>query len=461
METTMKTLIPVQIWKILPAPAVLVGLAVLFACAPAPAASAPFGVPIRLSFKFILNASGNRPATGNLNTDAEIEAQIVLGNALFARFNSEMRMHNVEILEVSGASAYYNHTNTVADLDELRDAAMADPVRFYWRNNAINFYITGSGATAISDFPPNNNIVLCGQACFDTTITHEMGHSVSLYHTHDYYGDECSDTLPDNEDWDRNQIAVNAYGVPYSVLDTARQYQVDMVWSNIMSYHNLDDRCMISSDQLDRVSTQTYSDRNWLLTKVPVYVDSAAWGIQNGSFGNPYQNVQQPINTGELENKVLVLDAGTHGKPSSVITTTTDVVPRKGNATIKDAPPQYTLPCNLEESKAPRVRDAVVRAQQCDRQKDTAGVIANLREAEKVATGREKHALQLELAQRYRDAKQCDDAAVWFQKVADSTDQPKLRDHALGRVGRMKAEAQKAREKQTASRPQSEEAKPK
>ena len=37
-------------------------------------------VPVRLSFKFILNASGNRPVTGDINTDAEVTAQLLRAN---------------------------------------------------------------------------------------------------------------------------------------------------------------------------------------------------------------------------------------------------------------------------------------------------------------------------------------------------------------------------------------------
>jgi predicted negative regulator of RcsB-dependent stress response len=91
----------------------------------------------------------------------------------------------------------------------------------------------------------------------------------------------------------------------------------------------------------------------------------------------------------------------------------------------------------LEESKNPAVREAVVRAQQSGRRGDIAGVIANLQEAEKHATGREKSALQLELAQHFRDSKRHKEAAAYFRRVAEGADEETLRHHALKRVDAM------------------------
>ena len=446
----MKKIITVCRWKRSLAFAALGFLAAWVAALPTEAASAPFGVPVRLSFKFILNSSGNRPSTGNLNTDEEILAQIVWGNDMYARFGGEIRLHNVEILDVSGQSAYYSYTSSTADRDALRTAAIANPSAFYWRNNAINVYITGGSGSAISDFPSDNNIILCTQGSHDTTIPHEMGHSVNLYHTHETCcgGDGCTDTLADDDTWNsQDDIALGNYGVAYASLTSGQQYNVNMVWSNIMSYHNVDSRSMISPCQLERVSTQTYTDRTWLLSKVPVYVDVGYVGpFFLGSFTQPYQNVQQAITAGVLNDKVMVLKTGTHPNPSSVISTAIDVVTRKGTSTIKDAPPLYDLPYNLEDSTNAVVRDAVIRAQKADRQRDLASVIANLKEAETNAKGREKLALQLELAHRHRDIMKYDEAAQWFQKVADGADQPKLRSHALVRVDRMKTEAAKFRQ---------------
>lgn len=439
---------PAACGRVWPARLALLGLLTLPAGAPLFAASAPFGVPVRVSFKFILNNLGNRPATGELNTDAEIEAQVARGNQILAAWTSELRVHNVEIVDVAGHSEWYNATTD--DRDAIRAAAIANPAGYAWRNNAVNVYITANtGCSARSQFPPDNDIIIVCQSIYDTTVMHELGHSLNLYHTHQSGGnDGCADTLPDNEDWTRDQIATNAYGMVYALLNASQQYQVNMVWSNLMSYHNGDHRWMMSSCQLDRVSTQASSDQTWLLTKRPVYVDGGYAGTQNGTFPQPYTTIQNAINAGVLNSRVLVLDQGTHDNPSSAITTATDVVPRKGSATVREAKLPYDLPANLEESKNPRVREAVVRAQFADRQRDVLSVITHLLEAEQHATGRERDALRLELAQRYRDLERFDEAGAWFEKAAAGADQPGLKRRAREKADAMKAELKRQKQLQ-------------
>jgi hypothetical protein len=428
---------------------VLFGALALLLCGDiASAASAPFGVPVRVSVKFILNSSGSRSASGSINTDAEVDAQFTRSSQIFSRFTSEIRLHEVEILEVSGASTYYDNDASEASRNEIRNAAMADTTKFHWRNNAVNIYITGSGASAIADFPPNNNIVIMCQGSYDTTMPHELGHILNLAHTHETCcgGDGCSDTLGDDQDWNKDQIANNAYGITYANCTVGQKFNVDMTYSNLMSYHDPDNRSMISPCQMDRQSNQVWDDRNYFLTKLPIYIQAGYGGSQAGSFSQPYATVQSAINASALNNRVMVLKTGTHQNPTSTISTDTDVVTRRGTSTIYEKPPDYQLPYDLENSKNAAVRAAILRVQENDKKKDAAGAIAALLEAEKAAAGREKHSIQLELAQRMRDAKRFDEAQQWFQKVADATEQPGLRKHALRRAQTMKEEAQKQNE---------------
>ena len=424
---------------------------------PSGAGAAPFGVPVRVQFNFILNASGNRPSSGDLNTDEEVEAQVTRANQILAAWTSELRIHSLGIQEVSGASQYYLASANSTDRDNLRASAMADPSRYHWRNDAVNIYITAASDSAISKFPPDNDIILVCQSIFNTTIMHELGHSLSLYHTHETCcgGDGCDDTIEDNDRWDRDDIALNNFGQVYANLTSGQKYQVDMVWSNLMSYHNGDYRWMISNCQHDKMSAQAYSDRTWLLTKVPVYVDAAWGGSQNGSFSQPYRTIQNAINAGALNNRVLVLEYGTHDNPSSLLRTATDVVTRKGTSTIRESKPDYDLPYNLEDSKNPNVRAAILAAQQSARQKDVPAVIRHLLEAEKHATGRERDAIRLELAQRYRDSDQLDQAAAWFDKLAAEADQPGLRRRSQNKAQDVRA---LAKQKQEQARQQAEQA---
>jgi len=395
---------------------------------------------VRLSFKFILNASGNRPGTGNINTDAEIEEQLARGNQIFANLISEFRYVDTEILEVSGQSAYYSNGATDTERDQIRNAAIANPGTFFWRNNAINIYITGSSDSAISKFPPNNDIIILCQGVFDTTLAHEVGHSLNLSHTHS--GSEtCSDTLPDNEDWTRDGIAQNAYGLNYNQLNAAQKQLVDNTWNNLMSYHDPDNRSFLTLCQMDRESAQGYTDRSWLLSKTPVYVDNGAGGTMTGSWTQPFQSVQGAINANALNNRVLVLKTGTHADPSSTIITDTDIVTRRGTSVCREVEPAYRLPYDVESSTNAAVRAAVIRAQQLDRQGDATGVVAALSEAAQAATGRERDALNLEIAQRLRAMKRFTEADQFFTKVSIESDQPALRAKGLSRANAMKTKA--------------------
>jgi hypothetical protein len=223
---------------------------------------------------------------------------------------------------------------------------------------------------------------------------------------------------------------------------------VDLVFFNLMSYHNNlnGDTCFrLSPCQLDRLSTQAYADRGWLLSKEPVYVDNGYSGSYNGSFNEPYQTIQQAINASVLNGRVLVLKQGTHARPTSALSTWTDVVTRRGASTVQGVPPPYVLPRALEFSTNPAVKQAVIAAQECDRRKDMSGALTNLLQAASHATGRERDSLQMELAQRFRDTGRPEDAEPWFRKVAAQADQEGLRRIALERAGKMRLEAEKKR----------------
>ena len=402
---------------------------------------------VRLSFKFILNSSGNRPATGNINTDAEIDEQVTRANEIYAEYISEFRHLRYEVLNVSGQSAYYLNDASEADRDEIRNAAIANPGAFYWRNNAINIYITGANDSAISKFPPDNDIIILCQGIYDPTVAHEVGHSLNLLHTHQDSGaDGCSDTLDDNSDWtSKDQMAQNSYGLNYSQLNSAQKALVDNTWGNLMSYHDPDNRHVLTGCQMDRESAQGYTDRSWLLTQIPTYIKVGAVIlpiVDMGSWTFPYPTIQDAINAGEVNNRALILLTGIHADPSSVITTDTDLIPRRGSATIQELPPAYRLPYNVEDSTNAAVRAAVVRAQEFDMQGNATNALASLEAAAQVASGRERDAIQLEIGQRLQALKRFPEAEHYFALVSTQADQPELRATAQRRVAVMKLKAQ-------------------
>ena len=255
-------------------------------------------VPVRISIKFIVDVNGNRPATGNLNTDPEIQNEVTEGTRILQGAITEFNLDQVELVDLPNVSQWYTSDANNTNRDNLRTAATNNPALYLWRTNAINIYINGGPGAAVSAFPPNNNIILVNQGCGNTPscILHELGHSLNLMHTHETCctnGDECADTLPDNQNWTKDQIAQNNFGTTFANLTPAQQDQVNMTYNNVMSYHVDEPQRRLSPCQMNRISTQGYTDRNWLLTKIPVYVNNGYGGSsQTGSFSTPYKTFQ-------------------------------------------------------------------------------------------------------------------------------------------------------------------------
>lgn len=448
----------------------------LIALAAALVAQSAFAyVPVRISIKFIVDVNGNRPATGNLNTDAEINAEVDWASTILAGVLSEHRVDLLELYDLTGVSQWYNVSSTFnncQNVTALRNAAVASPATYGWRNDAINIYINGHAtSSACSNFPPNNDIILMSQSCANnpSCVLHEMGHSLNLLHTHEpccTNQDYCADTITDSSGWTRDQIANNNFGCLYANCTAAQQDQVDLVFNNVMSYHVGEPQLRLSACQKDRTSTQGDSDRNWLLTHIPIYVDSTYSGSQNGRFPTPYSTLQGAVNAGGLSGKVIVLEQGSY-LLNTVISTNADMVTRSGPSIVDHGAYLYHVPTDLENSKTPEVSNAVKAARSEDKaarkamkdgkaaakkaktSQERASIMANaktrkkehednalssLLKAEKFASGEEKIALQYELGQRYRDAGNCADAIKFFDLVAAGTSQEHLRERVLSEI---------------------------
>lgn len=266
----------------------------------------------RVSVKFILNAGGNRPASGSINTDQEVFDQINLANEILRATGRGYELQLTEIVDIAGESQWFNSTIDSTTRAALEAAAEADPAGYAWRTNAINFYVLGSSGSGTCSFPGGgNDAIIVGQGLRDTTFIHEIGHYMDLCHTqgcpcgscdpndvgqcHTTPGnDSISDTVPDLSCWDRDDISNWSFGSNYAGLTVGQQAQVDTVWFNVMSYHNTRDR--YSSNQLD-VSTDTSNDvRFAVATGETWFVDINAGGGENGSSTNPYDTVLEGAN---------------------------------------------------------------------------------------------------------------------------------------------------------------------
>jgi hypothetical protein len=424
-------------------------------------------VPIRVSVNFILNASDNRPATGDINTDDEVYDQVQRAIEILAENGTEYKFQLLGINEVFGEEEFYNLPsggNNGANRDAIRDAAIADPTTWHWRTDAINMYINGSdvGYSAISDFPPDNNIILFNQYAYDPLMLHEVGHSVNLYHTHQSGGDACSDTLPDDEDWTRDEISQNSYGLNYSQLNASQQALVDNTWENVMSYHDVDNAHILTPQQSNRMSNQTYDDL-WMLSDTPVYIkDGASSTGANGSWDNPYPTIQAAINAGQVNNRTLVMmSSSSHDDPSTVLDTNTDIITRRGTSVIQGKERDYELPHNLENSTNSAVAAEVLLSQNLAREGDAEGSLAAIQRAAGLAKGRERHALLIEIGDRLKAREKFDEAEAMYALVAEESDQPGLKKRFGKKAEKMKKlKAGKLEQQQQAESNDAEEEQP-
>lgn len=444
--------------------------AMFFAVAPAQAY-----VPVKISIKFILDAAGNRPGSGNLNTDAELDDQLLRGEEVLRTYFSELRLDDIEIIDLAGVSGYFSSAVNAATRDALRADALNNKALYAWRDNAVNIYINGSAGSGIADFAPDNNIILIGQNCRLTTVIHEMGHILELPHTHETCcgipnQDYCADTLADNSGWTQDDIANNNYGDIYANLTPAQQSSVDMTWFNIMSYHPSRDR--LSRCQLDRESSRGDQDQSWMLGKRPIYVNRDYGGaVEQGSWAAPYKTAQKAFDSKFLSNSVIVLMQGGYSlsTPVSPNDLGVNMVTRFSASSVGPPPDNmlYELPVDLQNSSSDQVAAAMVIANDEDsrarnvikvaqeaaqkaatpgaaetilekaeiqRQQHLAIALSSLAKAASYAQGKEQVALELELAQRHKHAGNCEQAVAYFSRVAENTVQPYLKQRALSEI---------------------------
>jgi len=434
-------------------------------------------IPFRVSIKYIVNSDGNRPATGNFNTDNEINAEKDAGNDILKTMLSELRIQVTEIVDLpTSLSSYSTISVGFNNMNSIRTLALANPTLWKWRTNAINLYITGGSGSAYSSFPPNNNIILFGQNCSNnpSCFLHELGHNFDLYHTHQDGGaDGCSDTLNDNSSWsNKDQMANSNYGLNYNQLTVVQKNSVDMTWSNFMSYHTGSPQLRFTPCQKDRASATASSDSSWWLAKIPRYVHpSNAIGCVinffspcNGTWSRPYPSLQDALSASGLTGKAIVLEAGNHLiSQSSGINVDVDIITRQGKSNVDRGALLYELPANMNKSNNLAVKDAVKQSQnestlarkvlkQGEKNAKAAlakdrneirkqakqkykqhkdNVVSYLLEAEQYAIGREKHAIQMELAQRYWHSQQYSLCLEFYTRVAEDTDQIHLQKKAL------------------------------
>lgn len=314
----------------------------LLALAYAALAAAPtFGqLEWRISVKWIRDLSGNRaPLTNYTIAGAVAEANRILdgyGRGYRIRVIEEVDIYEANLPappEIwfcgSGTNAvecdqsepnaqlvqhWFDAPFIVAVRRELDNAAEADYAgldRFHWRSDAINVYMLHTDRGGLSVQPPYGSGMLLGIGGGITTPLHEIGHFMWLCHTFgcsdegpengcaavdpnsgpldDPLYDRVVDTLPDDSDWGRRQIAWYSFCAPYSSLPASDKQRVDNVYRNVMSYHpSSADRVRFTSDQLDRMTDASNGMRINITDGLTHFVDGSSGGSQDGSSADPW-----------------------------------------------------------------------------------------------------------------------------------------------------------------------------
>jgi hypothetical protein len=119
---------------------------------------------------------------------------------------------------------------------------MAKTGLYGWDDDMVNVYINGYSNSGGCD---GIHQLLLGSGASQVTLLHELGHGLSLKHTH--AEDYCDDTLIDLPSWDAEDIAQNNPGA------TAKE--IKETYHNVMSYHiHGDNRKYLTECQIDRIS---------------------------------------------------------------------------------------------------------------------------------------------------------------------------------------------------------------
>ena len=191
--------------------------------------------------------------------------------------NSDIQFYNCDSINYIDNSNFYDFHKYYEDiLCETYD--VTNVINIYYFNSVTSW--NGVGICGYSKFPPSLDRIIMDNSCAlnGSTLTHELGHYFSLYHTHGSTnngtttelvngsncttnGDELCDTPADP-----NLSGVVNLNCEYT--DTITDFNGDVYMpdtSNIMSYSLKVCRNSLSSEQYNRINFSALYDRGYLM----------------------------------------------------------------------------------------------------------------------------------------------------------------------------------------------------
>jgi hypothetical protein len=280
-------------------------------------------VYVRLSVKYILNASNNRPS-GFYTQETNILDIIEGTNRAMERWGRGYRFVVTEFRNVTNASQFFSVDND-AEYRGLENSAEANPGQFFWRLDAVNVFIVdslfaGGGASAIPSCGS------CGDTGYrlvvfsvspnpnDVIWAHELGHHFDLYHPFSGGpgGDFVADTRPDpNPNQCNGPFTCNPGGtdeccctvkinnlVAASTAGNWSSQEFGDIRFNLMSYYGLCppvatyDNIRLTEGQLDRWTDATRRYHPVEVSGLTWFVDRANSQLSNDGYStNPYRTV--------------------------------------------------------------------------------------------------------------------------------------------------------------------------
>ena len=249
-----------------PAPLLLLLLCLAF---PAPARAYVY---INVSVKVFLDTTNNWPSWSDpmaLTSQDQILARMGQYNGLLDSMGWGFRLNLVDVRTLSGQSEWFDaDAGSKTTWAALEEAILDDRPKFDYRPDAINVYLNNFKGRSVASGRPDvlflGDLILLNQSGAWDTLLHEIGHTLTLKHTHggcndpDDCGsrwrddDGCDDTLFDYPYTNRNAIAVQNFGS--ITLSDDQWRQVDDLFRNLMSYHDPTRAdCRLTHDQWEKI----------------------------------------------------------------------------------------------------------------------------------------------------------------------------------------------------------------